>query len=383
MNLPSKVVFSNGNKIEYVYDPFGIKRKQLISTYNSTSNTYSTITKVYVGSALYENGNIAYISNEEGVFQKSASTFVMQYSLKDHLGNLRMSLKADVNNKPIILQYDSYYPFGLEMGGMSYVGSTENKYKYNGKEKQDALGLGWYDYGARFYDPQIGRWLSPDPLAVEFPSWSPYNYVENNPIKLTDPDGRAPDIYKFDENGNYQGKTTAPGEHTGVFTGKNGFAFKFADPINDPKSIDEKSINKLETVSNSSIFNILKESGVYEAKNQNNKLGFILNESDATNPKGEGKMDYALKANLFKGYEGLPDGRLYLTETKSGAFAHNNKNFGNFLWGAGASRLGFSEGVAKMGAHYNNYFKDPVHKGTMDSKDDQKSIHLGYEWNKK
>jgi RHS repeat-associated protein len=190
MNLPSKVVFSNGNKIEYVYDPFGIKRKQLISTYNSTSNTYSTITKVYVGSALYENGNIAYISNEEGVFQKSASTFVMQYSLKDHLGNLRMSLKADFNNKPIILQYDSYYPFGLEMGGLSYVSSTENKYKYNGKEKQDAFNLGWYDYGARFYDPQIGRWHVVDLMAGKNCFESPYVFVHNSPLIYLDLDGR-------------------------------------------------------------------------------------------------------------------------------------------------------------------------------------------------
>jgi hypothetical protein len=38
----------------------------------------------------------------------------------------------------------------------------------------------------------ISRWLSPDPLAEEFPSWSPYNFVENNPIKNIDPDGRFP-----------------------------------------------------------------------------------------------------------------------------------------------------------------------------------------------
>jgi hypothetical protein len=74
-------------------------------------------------------------------------------------------------------------------------------------------------------------------------------------------------------------------------------------------------------------------------------------------------MDYLITAKLDnKARPGIPDRALYLTETKSGAIAHNNKNFGNFLWGAGASRLGFSEGVAKMGAHYNNYFKDPVHK---------------------
>lgn len=37
-----------------------------------------------------------------------------------------------------------------------------------------------------------GRWMSPDPLSEEFPSWSPYNFVMNNPIRLVDPDGRAP-----------------------------------------------------------------------------------------------------------------------------------------------------------------------------------------------
>ncbi len=38
----------------------------------------------------------------------------------------------------------------------------------------------------------ISRWLSPDPLAEEFPSWSPYNYVMNNPVRMTDPTGLAP-----------------------------------------------------------------------------------------------------------------------------------------------------------------------------------------------
>lgn len=57
---------------------------------------------------------------------------------------------------------------------------------------------GLYYYGARYYDPKVSIWLSVDPLAEKYPFVTPYNFVENNPLRLIDPDGRGP--IPIDEN---------------------------------------------------------------------------------------------------------------------------------------------------------------------------------------
>lgn len=66
------------------------------------------------------------------------------------------------------------------------------KYKFNGKELQDELGLNMYDFGARNYDPALGRWMNIDNLSEDYYDYSPYNYVLNDPIKHIDPDGNGP-----------------------------------------------------------------------------------------------------------------------------------------------------------------------------------------------
>ncbi|MFC1226681.1 RHS repeat domain-containing protein [Pedobacter sp. BG31] len=115
----------------------------------------------------------------------SATSYSYEHTLADHLGNGRVyfDISGGVARK---IQETDYYAFGLDI--QRNVVGVENKYQYNGKEKQDQEKI--YDYGARFYDPVIGRWNVVDPLAEKYPSWTPYNYAVNNPVNYIDLDGR-------------------------------------------------------------------------------------------------------------------------------------------------------------------------------------------------
>jgi RHS repeat-associated protein len=85
-----------------------------------------------------------------------------------------------------------YYPHGLPMAaqGSTAMGYVANRHKYQGNEYKTELGLNWMDFVNRQYDPQIGRFLSVDPLAdKEQEEWSPYAAMGNNPAMMMDPLG--------------------------------------------------------------------------------------------------------------------------------------------------------------------------------------------------
>ena len=236
LNLPTQINFGTGtNKITYTYSATGQKQSKAVF-----NNGVTTITQ-YAGAYTYEKigtgaYTLQYIAQPEGYIYKNASgVYQYAYQYKDHLGNIRLSY-TDSNKDGVvttneIIEENNYYPFGMKHKGYNaVVNSTGNanaqKFKYNGKEYQDELGLNWHDYGWRNYDATIARWVNVDPLLNDLKfafddskvdeddddevfealitkletgdgifntdNLNPYGYGYNNPVSFDDPDGRCP-----------------------------------------------------------------------------------------------------------------------------------------------------------------------------------------------
>ena len=142
-----------------------------------------------LGEAVLDSAILQFFPTAEGFYDFIKNKYIYQY--KDHLGNTRLSYAKNSAGVLETLDKNDYYPFGmnhLDPNAGSFFGQSSYKnYKYNGKELQET---GMYDYGARMYMPDIGRWGVVDPLAEMYRRYSPYNYTVNNPINFTDPDGR-------------------------------------------------------------------------------------------------------------------------------------------------------------------------------------------------
>jgi RHS repeat-associated protein len=177
LNLPSTMTIG-GKTVTYVYDANGTKLRKLNSGNAILNNDY-------ISGIHYEGGNLAFVQTEEGRAVKNGNDFSYEYTLNDHLGNGRVYFDVE-NGVATAIQATDYYPFGLSIQKIPLAG-TENKYQYNGKEKQDELKM--LDYGARFYDPVIGRWDVIDAKSELYFQITPYAYAANMPVNAIDPNG--------------------------------------------------------------------------------------------------------------------------------------------------------------------------------------------------
>ena len=207
--------------IDYLYacpplfwwDATGIKLKKTV-----TEGATITTTE-YRGGFQYTDGELDFVQHGEGYVKATANTSAVPrggdqynyvFNYVDHLGNIRLRYAIDPDTDEVaILEENHYYPFGLKHKGYngahrvftdtpggtieltpvtSLFPDTYN-YKFGGKELQTEFGITMYDFGARNYDPALGRWMNMDPLAELMRRYSPYAYAYDNPVFFVDPDG--------------------------------------------------------------------------------------------------------------------------------------------------------------------------------------------------
>ena len=171
--------------IKYVYDGDGGK----VVKYNEGE------TVTYIGSVYEVQTTVADVRNKKHIFMGSTRVCTIEYDQavpgetahyyfhQDHLG----SSNVITNDDGAMVQLMEYQPYGqLQVNS----GNEIARHKFTGKEFDENVGL--YYYGARYYDPQLGRFITSDSI-IQSPhdpqSLNRYAYCRNNPVKYVDPTG--------------------------------------------------------------------------------------------------------------------------------------------------------------------------------------------------
>jgi RHS repeat-associated protein len=211
LNLPLKITFGGNKDIQYLYNATGQKIRKTV-----TDGSVATITEYLDGYQYSKEGSnaiaLTFFPHAEG-YVKRTGTHLIRYNYvfnyTDHLGNVRLSYSREGNvGAPTILEENNYYPFGLKHENYNvtkkqydkYNGEPElvpcincdYKYRYNGQEWQNELGLNMTAMDYRQYDNALGRFNGMDALAELMPSITPYHFGFNNPVYWGDPTGLKP-----------------------------------------------------------------------------------------------------------------------------------------------------------------------------------------------
>lgn len=133
--------------------------------------------------------DLQFFPTAEGFYDYTNNRYIYQY--KDILGNARVSFGRNSAGVLEIVDTNDYYPYGmnhLKTGGSYFGQNSYKKYKFLGNELQET---GIYDMNARFYMPDVGRFMMHDPLSSI--TLDPYGYASGNPMLFTDASGLAND----------------------------------------------------------------------------------------------------------------------------------------------------------------------------------------------
>ena len=217
LNRPARIWHSGGTET-FTYLPDGTKlERTLFGRDMSLSRTE------YRGNLVYVDGSLKHILFDGGLIDMGGKSPEYLFFLEDHLGSVRVVANQDGK----AVQVNHYYPYGMsyasgrmsgnavshpitgdgghviggdlvigdKTGGMELARPGDSQpYRFLGNELYTDNSLGLYDFKARLYDPALGRFLSPDPMAERYYSMNPYTYCEGNPAIYADPDGRNPII---------------------------------------------------------------------------------------------------------------------------------------------------------------------------------------------
>lgn len=194
-NQPTKVTFTTGEVITYVYDALGNKMKKTLVQGSTT--TYSEYNDGFIYKKVNSgSSDLQYFSIEGGYVTKDLGVFKYVFQYTDHLGNVRMSYTKDGSGNIAVVEDNQYYPFGLKHQGYSLSSTLGNelagKLKFNGQEYEQAAALNMYEMDFRQYDPALGRFHAIDLLAEYMPNMSPYSFGFDNPVAFTDASGLFP-----------------------------------------------------------------------------------------------------------------------------------------------------------------------------------------------
>ncbi|MBP7077430.1 MAG: RHS repeat-associated core domain-containing protein [Bacteroidales bacterium] len=191
------------------------------------------------------------------------------YDVLRHRVNCATSFRTNIVGRAY--QHLQYFPFG-ELFVSQRNTSFDSRYKFSAKELDNETNYTYF--GARYYDSDLSNWLSVDPMACDYPSFSPYMYCAGNPLRFVDPDGEK--IYIIDP-ATGEKHLYIPGQT--ILNSKEGsYVYKVAYTLDGISSSGRDKYQIVRTLANDQTSITINET------EWNNPVGGVLNSSGGVIP---------------------------------------------------------------------------------------------------